>query len=58
MLRFRESVAKYQQFSVVTQGSMGLLNCLQQLVVNLTILGTMALAARNVVNGHMSLGGK
>ena len=54
--RYLTSVAKYESQVSNTQSSMYLLNFTQQLILQLTLLGALLLAAQGVKNGKMTLG--
>ena len=57
MPRFKASVSEYQKFSYASQYSVGILNCSQQLILALTLLGAMIVSAKAVVRGRMTVGG-
>jgi ABC-type transport system involved in Fe-S cluster assembly fused permease/ATPase subunit len=48
---------EYQKFSYATQYSVGILNCSQQLILSVTLLGAMIVAAKAVLKGTLTLGG-
>lgn len=54
--RYLTSVAKYESQVSNTQSSTYLLNFTQQLILQLTLLGALLLAAQGVRNGKMTLG--
>jgi ATP-binding cassette, subfamily B, heavy metal transporter len=56
LLRFRESVRKYQQSSTSTKLANTVLNIAQQVILNLTLASVMVVAAASVINGTMSIG--
>lgn len=54
--RFRDSVSSFQKYSVSTQGSMGLLNMIQALIINSTCCIAMILAGNAIIHGNLSIG--
>jgi len=54
--RFGDSVRKYQYYSINVQASLSLLNISQQLIVQATVLGGLALSALSVKSGDIDVG--
>jgi ATP-binding cassette, subfamily B, heavy metal transporter len=50
------SVRNYQLHSTSTQASLSLLNVLQQLIMHLTLLAGLVLAAKSVISGRYTVG--
>jgi hypothetical protein len=55
-LRRRRSVRQFQLSSTSTQASLSLLNVLQQLIMHVTLLAGLALAAKSVTQGRYTVG--
>jgi len=54
--RFTKSVRQYQHHSTSTQASLSFLNIVQQIIMNVTLLGGLILAAKSVTAGNYSVG--
>lgn len=54
--RFTKSVRAFQHFSTSTQASLSLLNIVQQLVMNTTLMAGLLLAGKSVSEGRYSVG--
>jgi ABC-type transport system involved in Fe-S cluster assembly fused permease/ATPase subunit len=57
LYRFKSSVSEFQKFSYASQYSVGILNCTQQLILALTVMGAMIIAGGAVKRGEMNIGG-
>lgn len=54
--RYKDSVVKYKQYEGVTLTSMQLLNFVQQMILNTTLMGAMIISAKKVSDGRMTIG--
>lgn len=54
--RYQQSVRAYQEYSVGSQASLGFLNSLQQLIIQLSMFGVLSVSAYRASQGTMKLG--
>ena len=54
--RFNTSITSYQTFNSSTKVANSILNITQQIVLSVTLLGSMILASKAVIDGEMSIG--
>eukprot|EP00443_Scrippsiella_acuminata_P001466 CAMPEP_0115330774 /NCGR_PEP_ID=MMETSP0270-20121206/85959_1 /TAXON_ID=71861 /ORGANISM="Scrippsiella trochoidea, Strain CCMP3099" /LENGTH=900 /DNA_ID=CAMNT_0002751517 /DNA_START=81 /DNA_END=2784 /DNA_ORIENTATION=- len=53
---YRNTVQKFQEYSMATQASLSLLNVVQQIIVNFALAGGMIIATARVLDEHGELG--